>query len=282
MALSAANARNELMAALATNSSRLLIDKASISGQTANSFVSLWRGTGQPGQGAIPGAAAVCNNVLTGCIAVAQQTAPVTSYGAYAYAMSTNSAMTLEIHDRLMHMGGLSGTVTTAQTVGLDVSANLATSNLDERKGHANYSDIQWWLEWYTATGSSVVNATVAVTYDDGSSGNLTAQSLAASRPASHMIPLNGLIPAASAGRYIRDVDTVLLSATTGTAGSFGVTATRPRMTMPLPLANKSEVFDWAALGLPEIFNASCLFPLVNTSQTNTGSMRGGGKIAHC
>jgi hypothetical protein len=73
----------------------------------------------------------------------------------------------------------------------------------------------------------------------------------------------------------------VTLSATTGTAGSFGVTATRPRMTMPLLLANKMEVFDWAQLGLPEIFNSSCLFPIQLASTTTTGTVRGGGKISH-
>lgn len=209
-----------------------------------------------------------------------QQVAPATSYGAWANAVCSNSAMTLEIHDRLMHMGGLNGTLTTAQTVNLDVNANLASGNLDKRKGDSNFSDIQWWLEWYTATGLTAVTATVSVTYNDGTTGTLSA-SLAATRPASFMLPLNGLIPAAAAGKYIRDVDSVQLSVTTGTAGSFGVTATRQRMTMPLPLANKMEVFDWAALGLPEVANSSCLFPIVLTSTTSTGTVRGGGKLAH-
>lgn len=272
--------RDQLIDALGNNSSRFVIDKASIASQAAGTFVSLWRATGQPGQGAIPAAAAVCNNTLTGAMGFAQQVAPATSYGAWANAVCSNSAMTLEIHDRLMHMGGLNGTLTTAQTVNLDVNANLASGNIDKRKGDSNFSDIQWWLEWYTATGSTAVTATVSVTYNDGTSGTLSA-SLAATRPASFMLPLNGLIPAAAAGKYIRDVDSVQLSATTGTAGSFGVTATRPRMTMPLLLANKMEVFDWAALGLPEVANSSCLFPVVLTSTTSTGTVRGGGKLAH-
>lgn len=209
-----------------------------------------------------------------------QQVAPATSYGAWANAVCSNSAMTLEIHDRLMHMGGLNGTLTTAQTVNLDVNANLASGNLDKRKGDSNFSDIQWWLEWYTATGGTAVTVIVAVTYNDGTTGTWSVP-LAATRPASFMLPLNGLVPAAAAGKYIRDVDAVQLSATTGTAGSFGVTATRPRMTMPLPLANKMEVFDWAALGLPEVANSSCLFPVVFTSTTSTGTVRGGGKLAH-
>lgn len=271
--------RDQLIDGLGNNSSRLIIDKASIASQAAGTYVSLWRATGQPGQGAIPAAAAVCNNTLTGAIGFTQQTAPATSYGAYLEAATGNAAMTLEIHDRLAHMGGLSGTLTTAQTVGIDFSA-LSSNNLAERIGDNNYSDIQWWLEWYTATGSTAVTATVNVTYNDGTTGSLSA-SLAATRPASFMLPLNGLIPSAAAGKFIRGITSVQLSATSGTAGSFGVTATRPRMTIGCPIANHKFVADWAALGLPEIYNSSCLFPVVLTSTTTSGTVRGGGKIAH-
>lgn len=267
--------------ALGNNSSRFILDKASIASQAAGTFVSLWRATGQPGQGAIPGAAAVCSNALTGAMNFTQQTLPATSYGCYMEAATGNAAMTVELHDRLMHMGGLVGNVATAQTVGIDLEANLASNNLAERAGDANYSDVQWWLEWYTATGSTAVTATVAVTYNDGTTGNLTGVALAATRPASFKQPLNSYIPAASSGKYIRAVNTVMLSATTGTAGSFGVTATRSRMTIGCPIANFKFVADWAALGLPEISNASCLYPVVLTSTTSSGTVRGGGKIAH-
>ena len=273
--------RDQLIGAMGNNSSRLVIDKASIASQTANSFASLWRATGQPGQGAIPGAAAVCDNTMTGAMQFTQQTSPATSYLGILEAMCSNAGSTLEIHDRLMHMGGLNGTLTTAQTVNVDISANLATANLDARKGDANYSDVQWWLEWYTATGSTTVGAAVNVTYNDGTSGNLEVVLLLATRPASHMIPLNSLIPAADSGKYIRDVNTVTLSATTGTAGSFGVTATRYRAAIFKPLANSRFTADWAGLGLPEISNSSCLFPIQLTTTTSTGSVRATGKIIH-
>ena len=272
--------RDQLIDALGNNSSRLVIDKASISNAAAGQFHSLWRATGQPGQAAIPAAAAVCNNALTGALNFAQQTSPATTYGTWANAMCSNNATTLEIHDRLMHMGGLSGTSTGSQTVNLDLNANLGSDNISARKGDANFSDVQWWMEWYTDTGSTAVTATVGVTYNDGTTGTLSV-ALAATRRASLMIPLNGFIPAAAAGKYIRDIDTVQLSATTGSAGSFGFTATRPRMTMPLSLANKMETFDWAALGLPEIFNSSCLMMLQVASTTTTGTVRGGGKLSH-
>lgn len=271
--------RDKLIDALGNNSSRIIIDKASIASQAAGTYVSLWRATGQPGQGAIPAVAANCNNTTTGGIGFTQQVAPATSYGAYLEVVTGNAAMTTELHDRLVHMGGLNGTLTTAQTVGIDF-ASITADNMVNRIGDTNYSDINWWLEWYTATGSTAVTATVAVTYNDGTTGTLSA-SLTATRPASFMLPLNGLIPSAATGKFIRAVTSVQLSATTGTAGSFGVTATRPRMAIGTPIANYKAISDWAQLGLPEIFNSSCLFPIVLTSTTSSGTVRGGGKIAH-
>lgn len=274
--------RDQLIDAMGNSSSRFILDKASIASQAAGTYVSMWRATGQPGQGAVPTTAAVCTTALTGAMGFAQQTAPATSYGAYMEVVTSNSAMTVEIHDRIAHMGGLTGgALPTAQTVGIDLSALLSTSNVEARIGDANYSDVQWWLEWYTATGSTAATATAAVTYDDGTSGNLTALSLAASRPASFMVSLNALIPAASSGKYIRAVNTVTLSVNTGTAGNFGVTATRPRMASMCPVANLKTISNWADLGFPEIGNGACLFPVVLTSTTSSGTLRGGGKIIH-
>ena len=272
---------DNLVKALGNNSSRIVLDKASIASQTANSYCSLWRATGQPGQGAIPTVVATCNNTTVGTIGFNQQTSPITSYGAYLEIATGNAAMTMELHDRLANMGGLNGTLTTAQSVNLDLSTLLSTDNINVRKGDANYSDVQWWLEWYTATGVTAVTATIAVTYNDGTTGNLSALSLASSRPASHMIPLNSLIPSAQSGKFIRGIVSVTLSATTGTAGNFGVTVTRPRMTLSSPFANFKFIADWAQLGLPEIYNSSAIFPIVLTSTTSTGTVRGGGKIAH-
>lgn len=272
---------DSLVSAMGNNASRLIIDKASLANQLAGLFSSLWRATGQPGQGAIPTTTAVPTNATTGAMNFAQQTAPATSYLALLEGLDSNAAMTLEIHDRLAHMGGLVGNVATAQTANVDLDALLATSNLDARKGDANYSDVQWWLEWYTDTGSTAVTATVNVTYNDGTSGNLTALSLPATRRAGMFYPLNGLIPAADAGKFIRDVNTVTLSATTGTAGNFGVTATRYRGGMFMPIANARFTNDWQQLGLPEIVNESCLFPVLLNSTTSTGTLRATGKIIH-
>lgn len=264
-----------LVNALGNNSSRIVIDKASLSNAAAGQFFSLWRATGVPGQGAIPGAAAVIDNTLLGAMNFAQQTAPATSYLGWLRAYTANATMGVEIHDRLAHMGGLNGTLLTAQTVNVDVTG--AGSNMAARRGDANYSDVSWWLEWYTDTGATASNATVNVTYDDASTGNLAVIAVGGTVRAGRMIQL---IPAV-AGRFIRQVNSVTLSASTGTAGNFGVTATRLRSAIDTFIANKAETADWAALGLPEVHNSSCLFPLVLCSTTTTGVVRGQGKIPH-
>ena len=266
--------------AMGNNSSRIIIDKASISSQAAGTFVSLWRATGQPGQGAIPTTAARCNNTTLGGINFNQQTSPATSYLALYEGYVANAGSSIEIHDRLMQMGGLVGNVATAQTVNLDLHANIGSDNLAERIGDADYSDVTWWMEWYSATGSTAVTATVAVTYNDGTTGNISV-ALAATRPASHMTPLNGLIPAGDSGKYIRDIDTVTLSATTGTAGNIGFTATRYRAAQFHPIANSRFTSNWMDLGLPNIPNASCLFPIMLASTTTSGIVRATGKIIH-
>lgn len=266
---------DQLLDALGNNSSRIIIDKVSLTGQVSGSPASMWTPSGTPATGANPTAAAVCTKALTGAINFANQTAPATSYLAWLSLICANAAQTIEIHDRLAHMGGLSGTVTTAQTVSLDLSAGQNPGA--ERRGDANYSDVQFWLEWYTATGATGVNATVNVTYDDGSTGNLAAIALGTSVQRGRMIPL---VPAV-AGRFIRAVNSVTLSATTGTAGNFGVTATRPRTMVDTPSPNTASPKDWAQLGFPEIPNDSCLMIIVYPSAATTGIIRGQGKIAH-
>lgn len=265
--------RDQLIDAMGNNSSRLVIDKASLSNAAAGQFFSLWTATGVPGAGAAPGAAAVPTSATAGTFNFTNQTAPASSYLAWMALQASNNVTNLEIHDRLAHVSGLSGTVTTAQG-----ALSLVTSDPGaDRRGAADYSDVQWWLEIYTALGATGVNATVNVTYNDDTTGNLAAIALGATPRQGRLYPLISAV----SGKFIKAVNSVTLSATTGTAGNFGITATRPRTSVSLPLANKTEMFDWAQLGLPKVPNNAALFMLMLCSTTTTGTIRGSGKIAH-
>jgi hypothetical protein len=273
--------QDQLFKALANDASRFIVDKASIANTAAQQLISLWRATGQPAQGAIPTTAAIPTSATTGAIGFTNQTAPRTSYLTWGQLVSSNNAMSAEVHDRVAHMGGLVLNVTTSQTVtGMDLSSgalNLGAA----RRGDANYSDVQWWLEVYTDGGATASNATINVTYDDASTGNLTVVAVGGTLRAGRLIPLTPLIPAAQQGKFIRGINSVILSASTTVAGNFGFTATRHRTVVPMPLAGFPGVIAWNTGGSPEIANDACLMLILQTSTTTTGTLRGTGKIAH-
>lgn len=273
--------RDQLINALANNSSRLVIDKASLANAVAGQVFSLWRATGQPAQGAIPTTAALCTKALAGSFDFTNQTSPATSYLGWLSLVTGNSALGIEVHDRIAHLGGLVLNVTTAQTV---TGLNLTSGGLNppaERLGAANYSDGQWFLEVYTDGGATASNATINVTFNDGTSNNLNVIAVGGTLRAGRMIALTPFIQTADQGKFIRGINTVTLSASTGTAGNFGFTYTRQRTGLGVNIANKQEQYNWAQLGLPEIANDSCLQMVMTCGATSTGTVRGQGKIAH-
>jgi len=250
--------------------------KGSMATMVAGHASSRWRASGIPVQAAIPAAAAICTNALSGALPLPTKDANDHRVLAKLDFQMAAVGHTLLIEDRLMHMGGLSGIVATAQTVNVSLFANLANNNLAERIGETDYSEVQWFLEWYTATGSTGVTPTAQCTFHDGTTGNvnidvLGGTALPASVAAGRRYRLNP-----TNGKYIRSVETVTM-ATTGTAGSFGVTAVRPRASALCVIANQLATVDWSMLGAPRIFDQSCLtfgqICITTSSRALTGNM---------
>lgn len=270
---------NGVFNAIANNSKYIVIDKASISSQTAGRVCSLWRATGLPAQGAIPTTAAVPTSATTGAMVFPNQTDPVKSYLAWSALAAGNAGTAIEIVDRIAHIStGIALNVTTLQTITGFNLATLAPSS--DRVGDADYSDVNWWYEVYTAGGATGSNATINVTYHDDTTGNLNVLSVGATIPAGVMLPLEPLIPSGSAGKHIKAVNSIQLSASTGSAGAVGFTVTRPLTVHPTHVANKGEVADWALLGSPIVPNDACLMMLVQPVTTSSGTVRGGVRIA--
>lgn len=251
--------------------------RASISTLIAGSEVSFWRGTGFPAQGAVPAAAAACNNTTTGAFPLASRTGAQVRRLLELSIQAATASQTFFLEDRLAHMGGLSGTVATAQTIGIDLQTLAGTNNIAARKGAADWSDVEWFMEWYTATGSTSVTPVINVTYDDGSTGNANVWVLgAAAIPASVAASRRYQILPAVARRSIRGLNNVTMP-TTGTAGSFGFTAVRKvaRVTSP-PIAFREEklVFDKASA--PVIEDEACLTFAGQVTATSSGVFQGG------
>jgi hypothetical protein len=166
--------------------------KASIANTAAGQLFSLWKAAGFPEAGATPTAWATCTSAQAGAVPLVNATAPAKLYLGHISATLTNVG-SVQLFDRIAHMGGLSGTVTTAQPVNATIPTQRALA--------VDGSDAEWYLEWYSDTGSTATNATV--TYTDGAdvTGNTTVVALSATMRAGRLMR----IPIAS-GHTIKSI----------------------------------------------------------------------------
>lgn len=249
------------------------IKKTTISGSVAGFPMSLWTVNGQPGPGLVPTTPVALNSASQGALKL-----QVPSGGKKLHLAGSSihlgALQSFEIHDRLAHMAGLNATLTTAQTVGLNLhSSGLgATENLAERIVKSDFSVVQWWLEIYSDIGSTSRTFTFTYTTDTGVTGQTTALSYtgAASNNA-RMFPINP----GDTHVGIRSIDSVQLSGTTGTAGNFGVTATIQRAELKVPLVQQIDMMDWTSHNLPIIYDNSCLFFMSLANTTTVQPPRG-------
>lgn len=191
-------------------------------------YSSLWQYGGSNGPGAAPGAVAAPTNATNGSL---KQTNP--SGGRELWSTARHVASTqpgaILLYDRLLHISGLSGTVTTAQTVGGSLTRNT--------NGGGN----EIWVEVYTQIGASSTTITASYTDQDGNAGQTTeavAIGNTGLREAQRIIRL----PLAAGDSGVRAVASVTLAATTGTAGDFGVTIARPLGLFQMGSAGRSDV----------------------------------------
>ena len=222
-----------------------------------------------PAAGAIPSTAVIYDNTTVGGL----NFTPLTGGGNLHITnmeMSCTAIATLPQHviitDRLCAMGGLSGIVITAQTVNLSL-----TGVASDRLGANDNSEIEWYVEVYTALGATSTTCTVAFTHTDTTTST-HAFTTGPSPPAGRLFLI---VP--TAGKRIASVQSVTLTASTLTAGNFGVTAMRPITSGETPAWQNASpvIFDAAKLGFPVISSTACLVLNGYPSATSIGAVFG-------
>ena len=261
--------RDKMLAALAVGQ-RVPIYKASVANQAAGYITSLWRASGSPmwPQGAIPGAAQTPTDATTGGI-------PLPDWGSltgrlYRFAPLGVTVGSFMLYDRIAHMGGLLGNVTTSQTVNLDVETAKTAGRC-----RSDYLDVEWYVEIYTDIGTTGANLTVTYTdVNDTGSKTITITGFSGSSPLNRSGRCVLLVP--SDGIQIKSVQSVQLSTSSGTAGSFGITARVRKAMVGQMLANiQAPGVDAISLGAPLVIKTACLEMLVQCSTTSTGIIQG-------
>lgn len=265
--------RDKMLAALAVGQ-RVPIYKSSVANQAAGYITSLWRATGSPmwAQGAIPAGAATPTDDTAGGIALPDWGSLTGRL--YRFAPLGVTVGSYMIYDRIAHMGGLSGASAVDQTVNLDVETARSAGRC-----RSDYLDIEWYIEIYTDLGTTAANLTV--TYrdvNDAVDKTITISGFTGASPLNRSGRCVLLVP--TDGIAIKRIVKVLMSISSGTAGSFGVTARVCKANVGQMLANvQAPGVDAISLGAPLIHKNSCLEMLVQCSTTSTGIIQGDLKI---
>jgi hypothetical protein len=169
--------------------------------------------------------------------------------------------------DRLSHQGGLSGTVTTAQTT------NLPTAALTR---YTTGVGVIAALDVYTQIGTTATTVNASYTNQDGTAAvasQATPFGATGFREASRSI----ILPLAQGDTGVRSVESVTVLATTGTAGNFGVTLYRPLLLFPIGGLN--QWYDINPLlgggsNMPEVLDDACLYWLFVADTTASGILQ--------
>ena len=173
--------------------------------------------------------------------------------------------------DMLNVSGGLSGTVTTAQTTNLPTAAlTRFTSGEGVMIGLCIWSNI----------GGTATTVTVSYTNQAGTPGQI---STATQIGGNNIANLNGriiLIPLAAGDTGVRSVESVTLAGTTGAAGNIGVCLFKSLAIMAMNDWQGAHAIDAISTGgfvgaLAEVHPDACLsvFGIGNVSQAVVGSI---------
>jgi hypothetical protein len=213
-------------------------------------LASTWTYDGMPAGGAVPTSGAIPDRTTIGAL-------PFTSPGGSREKFMISAGVapliagTFLLYDRLFHIGGLNGALTSAQ----NVQGSPASPALTRNTGGAGN---MVWYEIYTIIGAVSVTLTMNYVDQDGNSASSTINIGATNF---REVTRAQRIPLAAGDTGARAVTSVQLSATTGTAGNFGITIAQPLALIPVGAAGVGGWRDYTTglPGIPTIHPDACL-----------------------
>lgn len=244
------------------------IEGAAATNPTAGRTCSLWRYDGMPAGGAAPTSGAIPDRSTTGALPF---TAPGGSRSKMLISAMIASSVSgvFVLYDRLFHIGGLSGTSTSPQTVQDTTPTPAITRNTG---GAGNFA----FYEIYTLIGSTPATLTMTYTDQDGNTGQTSTINIGAA--GFREVTRAQRIPLAAGDTGLRAVASVQLSGSTGTAGNFGITIAQPLAWIPVGAAGVGGWRDWTTglPGIPEPDPNACLALMMLPNQALAAELFGG------
>jgi hypothetical protein len=252
--------------------------KNAFTGEAAGHFHNLGVVAGNPGVWTLgaPGmaGATVSGNALGGALRFDNPDAGVLAYLAKLTAAVGANVIGLLLYDLLFYQSGIVETTTTAQTV------NSVAWPARDIAGSTNGDGVEAWLHCTTATGNAgaIANTTLGYTNQAGTASRSAglAYDWPVTAVAGTMVPF-GL---QNGDRGVRSIQSVTLG-TSYVSGQVELIALRRLAFVPFVAASSGALLDWAALGLPRLFDNSAIYMAALLSGTAAGAISGDVAFAH-
>lgn len=198
---------------------------------------SMWLWDGQPGAAtAVPTTAVVMTNADAGSL---KQTTSASGAKKRLLGITATGlvAGTLILYDRLVQHGGLSGTVTGAVTTNLTGATTPALTRQTTGVG------VEAWAEIYTNVGTTATTWKIGYTNTTPTGGQV---SQLITFGGTNALEKNRLLPVAlaSGDKGVVSVQSFTLTASTLTAGNFGLTLAYPLVSLPIQYPGVGSMFS--------------------------------------
>lgn len=180
-----------------------------------NQWLDHWTRDGTPSGGALASTATALDNTSVGGLRQTDPGGGRQKWLVGAIYDGPTYGWTIMLYDRLAQHGGFSGTSTSAQSV---------TFTPPTRYGDGMGNEI--WIIIQTQIGTSAT--TVTASYTDENDTTRTSQSVTIGGTSHREKGRIIRIPLFAGGRGVKDIDSVTLAGSTGTAGDFAVVLAHP------------------------------------------------------
>jgi hypothetical protein len=258
--------------------------KGSFTGEAAGYFHNLLGVGGIPPAAILgtPGLAGTTVNSTSSIGGMFRFTDP-TSGLAYLAKLSANvgaAIVGLMLYDLLWYNSGINVTDTAAQTIN-SVTFPPRCVPASGTTPDSNGRGIEIWIHCVTATTNTgaITNTTISYTNQDGVSGR-TGTILAPGWPATAVVNTFHPIGLQGSDTGVRSVQSITLGTSYG-GGAISLFAIRRIAWLPFVSASSGALFDWAALGFPQLYNGSALYLAALLSGTSAGTCAGDLAYSH-
>lgn len=185
------------------------------------------------------------------------------------YGLTGTATCSVHVYDLMYAASNFSGNSTAAQTI--TGFTGMPTRN-------TNGVNCEIWIGCSAAIGATGFNITVQYTNELGTSGRNTISTAGiTSMPANRMMQ----VALQDGDKGVQSIQSMTLSAASGTAGNMWVMVLERLCSIALPTVNVGSSLDFATLGLPKIYDESCLLFVHQGTGTATGLMMGQLDIIH-